>query len=158
MSKPMTGRAGACDRISLREDNPMKNMAYTFAYQTLLRRHLSDIIFDEYAFGRILSKQLPVEQKDRLMMDLSTIAHNSGSGGLKTPLFSYLEYYRRQNFKIETKEDVDRFLLGLRPYMYMHPASANSSLRRREETSRYYEKIQNKLKTITQEPRSCLAI
>lgn len=164
LETPLTTRAEACDRLSVQKDNPIKSMAYAFAYQAFIRRSLSKVVFDEDIFGSVLSPELPREQRDRLMMELSAWSHNTGPTGMTGtyrragPLIALLRHYAQNKYSVKTEEDVSQFMAGLKPFMRTHAHPANSSPGRYLETGNYYENIQKKMKLITQEPKSCLAI
>ncbi|MEZ0390622.1 MAG: hypothetical protein ACAH59_00300 [Pseudobdellovibrionaceae bacterium] len=163
LKNPLSTRGASCDRIRLDDGNPMKSMAYAFAYQAINRRVLDNVVFDEALFGKVISDELPKTQKDRLMMELSAWSHNTGPAGMTGtrsrpgPLIAQLRSYASRRAQLKTKSDVDQFMTGLKDYMrrYAHPA--NSSASRVRETSNYYENIQKKMKMITQEAQSCLA-
>jgi hypothetical protein len=157
LEKPLTTQADACDRRALNQDNPMKNIAYAFAYQEISRRILTDRLFDDSLFGRVLSEQLPAEEKDRLMMELSAWAHNTGPAGMERPLSFLLRYYVGRNIKVANRADIDKLFVDLRSFMQSHPHPANSSRGRYLETANYYANIQKRMKNISEEPRLCLA-
>lgn len=157
LEKPLKPTANACDRRSINEDNPLKNMAYTFAYQGITRKMLENTIFDEALFGRVVSSKLPAEEKDRLMMELSSWAHNTGPAGMSYPLSFLMRHYVQNKKTVSTAEDVDQLFKTLRSFMQTHAHPANRTPGRYLETANYYNNIQKKMKNITQEPRLCLA-
>jgi hypothetical protein len=151
--KPMKS-GGICDRIGVYQDNPLRNMAYSFAYQKIVHDSLSVAFFENAAFSDIF-KSLPAEESARLKYALVSWGHNTGPAGLKTPLAALLRDYVRKDKTVRTKADVDQFLSDLAVFNWSHPHPANSH--RTRETSQYYSNIQTKMKKVTTEPRSCLA-
>jgi hypothetical protein len=156
LAKPARPYA-TCDQISLDENNPMRSMAYAFAYQAASRRFLDRQAFNSPIFSSVFSAELPPAQKERLMMEASAWAHNTGPAGLLNPLRAQLMDYMRNQKKISTAQDVTDFLKSLRPYLASHAHPANRSRSRITETMNYYSQIQQRMALITKEPRACLA-
>ncbi len=155
LENPMSS-SKSCDRISPNQDNPLKSMAYAFAYQGLSRRAIEKQAFSSRIFANILSEQLPVEEKERLMMEISAWSHNTGPAGILNPIRALLIKYMRTHQKIETAEDVTQFFKDLRPFLATHGHASNRGRERVTETMNYYSQIQNRMKLIAEDPRSCL--
>lgn len=156
LQSPMNAnRLQACDRIALSDNNPLKNMLYTFAFQASQRRYIESRFFDTKTFEGLLSTSLPASERSRLMMSLSMWSHNTGAAGLSTPLRALFVRYMRQGKAIRTAQDVSQLLVDLKTAMvnYSHPANA----RRTSETSRFFQAIQDRVALITPEVKSCLA-
>lgn len=147
-------RSQACDRLSISEGNPLKNMIYTFALQSLKRKEIDEVI-EGRSFGRILSAHLSALEKERLLISLTAWAHNTGGGGMKVPLRVLLARYLQSGKKISDAGDVDQFLKDLAPVMRSHPHHRNR--RRTGETSAFYKKVTQRMSEITTEAHSCLA-
>lgn len=150
LQKPFMAQGQSCDRKDAK--NILQSMAYTFAYQAFIRRTLEDTVFDKNVFGRLLSKELSVQEKDRFMMELSAWAHNTGAGGMTKPLAALMTRYTREGRKIKNSDEVDRFLKELSPEVYKHSPSYAS------EHANYYQNIQRKMAEISPGGKAaCLA-
>lgn len=150
LDKPLSQVQAACDRKN--PENILQTFSYTFAYQRFIRRHLEDTVFEKRVFGKLVSTELSIQEKDRFMMELTAWAHNTGPGGMARPLAELLKTYSQNGQKIRNASDIDRFLIELSPVV----GSFNSS--RRAETANYYNKIQEKMKSISPGGRdACLA-
>ncbi|MGZ5278911.1 MAG: hypothetical protein ACXWC9_03155 [Pseudobdellovibrionaceae bacterium] len=150
LEKPLVEDRAACDRKS--PQNQIKAMAYAFAYQAYIRRHLEETVFEERLFGRVVAKDLPRTERDRLMMEVSAWAHNTGEGGMARPLAALLSIYKQHGKTIKTADDIDKFLKNLAPVV------SRFNSKRPKETGNYYKNIQTKMKQITSGGRlSCLA-
>ncbi len=155
LDSPMVSRRSQlCERLSISEGNPLKNIIYTFALQSLKRKHV-DGIFEGRIFSGVLSTHLSALEKERLLMSLTAWAHNTGAGGMAVPLRVLLSRYLQAGKKIATAKDVDQFLKDLAPVMRSHPHHLNR--RRTGETSAFYRKVTARMSEITTEANSCLA-
>lgn len=152
-NKPMSTNK-LCDRIGTSGGNPLKNIAYSFAYQNIVRSTLDRARFGSLTFKDVVSPNLDPAEEARLKSSLVAWGHNTGPGGLLRPLGYLMRHYSRTGKSIRNAKDVDQFLSQLSVYMRTHPHSANS--RRRAETSNYFKRIQSKVREITKEPKSCL--
>jgi len=150
LEKPLVEDRAACDRKA--PQNQIKAMAYAFAYQAYIRRHLEETVFEERLFGRVVGAELPRTERDRLMMEVSAWAHNTGEGGMQRPLAALLSIYKQQGKTIKTADDIDKFLKNLAPVV------SRFNSKRPKETGNYYKNILTKMKQITPGGRlSCLA-
>jgi hypothetical protein len=156
LSTPMSPTV-SCDRISIHKDNPLKSMAYAFAYQAVVRRALEKQVFSSGVFRGVLSPNLPAFEKERLLMEVSAWSHNTGPAGMLNPLRGLLILYMQNSKMIESASDVDQLLKDLRLFLASHAHPANRSKSRITETMNYYKNIQSRMVSIAQEPKSCLA-
>jgi hypothetical protein len=150
LARPLSTLGAACDRK--RPENILQSMSYAFAYQAFIRRHLEQTVFEKRVFGKLISTDLPVMEKDRFMMEVTAWAHNTGPGGMSRPLAALLTRYTREGRSIRTAADIDLFLKELSPIV----GEFNPS--RRGETSQYYRNIQKQIENISPGGRNaCLA-
>lgn len=151
-----SSRSRSCDRISLHKENPLKNLIYTFALQSLTRKFVNEE-FERRTYANLLDSNLSSLEKERLLSSLAAWSHNTGVAGMIIPLRVLLSKYVRSGQKISTASDVTKFLKELSPVMKNHPHGDNSSSGRRRETSKFFSNVNNRMKSITSEPTSCLA-
>ncbi len=159
LKRPLSMTGAACDRKN--PENVIKSMAYAFGYQAVVRRYFEATVFGHFKnqrkgngalFDNVLDENLPPAERDRMMMEISAWAHNTGPGGLKRPMVALLTRYKANRQKLRTAEDIDEFLRKMAPLV----GDANPA--RRRETSNYYRNIQEKMKSIAPGGRnSCLA-
>ncbi len=140
LETPMSA-TNTCDRIAVSKDNPLKNIAYTFAYQNLMASSLDSAYFKSQTFIGLVSK-LSAEQAARLKFSLAAWAHNTGPGGMQGALQRMLRESVRQGKILQSKLDVDHFLDSLKKYMPTH------------ENKAFFSNIQNKVSNL--ELTSCL--
>ena len=133
-----------CDRIGIAKENPLKNIAYSFAYQNLIAKSLTAAYLDSKTYKNLTSS-LSEEESARLKFSLAGWGHNTGPGGLQSALRGLLRDYVRGNKSLHSKQDVDQLLSDLKHYMH------------KSENRFYHENIRAKLSAITKEPSSCLA-
>lgn len=155
IASPMSSSRGKlCERIGINHDNPLKNIIYTFALQSVTRKYVDSVMS---TFSEVLSPSLNFHEKERLYQALSGWSHNTGTGGMAVPLRVHLSQYLRSGKKISNKNDVDQFLKELAMVMKHNPHKDNRSIGRRNETSKFYAAIQKRQNDITSEASSCLA-
>lgn len=155
LETPMqASQSKSCDRLAISKDNPLKNMIYTFALQSLTRKYVDQMV-EGRTFKGLLSSDLSALEKERLLSSLGAWAHNTGTGGMAVPLRVLLSRYLQSGKKIASAKDVDQFLKDLSPVMRTHPHQDN--VRRGGETSNFYKAITKRMSKITEEPHSCLA-
>ncbi|WP_374029150.1 transglycosylase SLT domain-containing protein [Bdellovibrio bacteriovorus] len=132
----------SCDRISLRNGNPVKNMIYTFAYLKGVKKDLDTMIFANKNYrNKFKLSEFDLNKVKRALMVWS---HNTGPAGTWTPVKALLNsFYRNRSVT-----DADQFINQVQQYMQKFPASANKSSARRKETSHYFPSITNTLNTI----------
>lgn len=143
LAKPMTSLySKSCERISIHEGNPLKNMAYTFAYLKIAKESLQETLFDHPRYARKFN--LSDEDLDKVKRALMIWSHNAGPAGTWTPAKALLnsKYRHRQ------VTNAEQFILEMRTAMQKFPASANRSRARRVETARYLPAIKNTLHQI----------
>lgn len=131
-------RSRSCERISIQDGNPLKNMVYSLAYV----RANKEILNSAYFSGRDKAKLngLPASEKDRLLTALAMWAHNTGSGGLGAPLNALLN----SKYRNKPITNVDEFLLKeLAPIVGSPAFSSGETSARRNEKTKYFEKINN---------------
>lgn len=155
LSSPMSPTV-SCDRIAIHKDNPLKSMAYAFAYQAITRRVLERQAFNSGIFRGVLSDSLPASERERLLMEVSAWSHNTGPAGMLNPLRGLLMFYMQNGKKVASASDVDQLLKDLRPFLASHAHPGNRSKSRITETMNYYKNIQTRMASIAQEPKSCL--
>lgn len=145
LNKPMSGKKSRqCERMSLDDGNPLKNMAYTFANVRLNYLTLQKAVFTNSAFHGALS-DLSEAERLRLQMITATWAHNTGAAGMRRPLQRTLFKYANQGRKVT---DVDEFVKELSRNLDQYPHPANSSAGRRRETSQFFNHIEARTKKI----------
>lgn len=136
------GSAKSCERISLQNGNPIKNMIYTFAYMRGVKKDLDNSIFKNKHFsGKFKLSNSDISKIKRSMMMWS---HNAGSAGTLTPVKALL----RTVYRNTPVTNADSFISQLQQYMQKFPASSNAGRARRNETSQYFPKISNLLNRI----------
>lgn len=139
--RPQVSRS--CDRISLEKGNPLLNLVYTYAYITAAKKDLNDDLFQNRRWSKFF-QGLSENDKNRLRTELTIWSHNTGMGGLRTPLNALLN----SAYRGKSVTNVDRFLRELSEAMKDYPHSANRSRGRRAETSKYWPAIQQSLEKI----------
>lgn len=145
LNKPMSGKKSRqCERMSLDDGNPLKNMAYTFANVRLNYLTLQKAVFTNSAFHGALS-DLSEAERLRLQMITATWAHNTGAAGMRRPLQRTLFKYANQARKVT---DVDEFVKELSRNLDQYPHPANSSTGRRRETSQFFNHIKARTEKI----------
>jgi hypothetical protein len=133
-----------CDQIGARDNNILKNMAYSFAYQEITYFNLDNAIFKSKTYSDIF-ENLPESELARLKFESAAWGHNTGPGGFQGMLRRTLRSYIQKGKTLKTAGDVDQLLKDL-------ARSAHTS-----ENARYHSNILGKMKQITSEPRTCLA-
>lgn len=143
-STPMRSELSkSCDRISLQKGNPLTNMVYSIANVMQSKRYLSGDIINASRFKDRFD--LSSSDRKRLLTALSVWSHNTGLGGLKTPLLSLLNSKYRGNKKVT---DVDKFLEEMKQAMLDYPHRANKRSARKKETSKYYPSIKSAIQSM----------
>lgn len=136
------GKAQSCDRISLKNGNPIKNMIYTYAYLKGVKKDMNTIIFENRNYkNKFRMSEYDLNKIKRALMVWS---HNTGPAGTWTPAKTLLNTFYRG--RVVT--DADQFINQLQQYMQKFPASANKSSARRKETSHYFPAITKTLNEI----------
>ncbi len=136
--------ANSCDRISLKNGNPLTNMIYTYGYMKIAKDSMKRNIFSD---PNLRAKfDLSAEEIETVKRALMIMSHNAGPKGAWTPAISLLnsEYRKR---KVTSSAD---FIARMRAAMRSFPASSNRSAARRSETSGYYPKIDRTLNLLEQ--------
>lgn len=136
------GSTLSCDRISLENGNPIKNMIYTYAYLKGVRRSFDKVIFNNANYNKKF--QLSSSELDKIKRALMVWSHNTGPAGTWTPVKVLLNTIYRN----KTVTSADQFISELQQYMHKFPASANTSEARRKETSHYFPAITETLNKI----------
>jgi hypothetical protein len=160
LNPPMDGRPSrSCERINPQENNPLRNLVYTFAYQANLRRYINGV-FENPAYKEILSGLSP-SYRESVLAAMMTWAHNAGSAGVEVPLRHLLRTMVQKNQRMHSREDIIAFFTNLTRDMKRYPARANSSAARLRETSIYYPSITSRMHDISSQVsggvRGCLA-
>ncbi|MBX3039654.1 MAG: hypothetical protein KF789_02960, partial [Bdellovibrionaceae bacterium] len=133
----------SCDRISMAKGNPLTNMIYSIANVMQSKRYLNgDIINSSRLKERF---DLSASERKRLLTAISVWSHNTGLGGMKTPLLALLNSTYRGNKKVT---DVDKFLKELKQAMLDYPHRANKRTKRKKETSAYYPSIKSAIQSM----------
>lgn len=134
--------AASCERISLANGNPVKNMLYTFAYLRGAKLELDEQIFKNKNY---LSKfSLSDFDLARIKRALMVWSHNTGRGGILKPTRSLLNSVYRNKLVTNAEE----FIAQMQTFVEKFPSQFNNSSARRKETSRYFPKIENTLNDI----------
>lgn len=137
-----SGLKNSCDRTSVSNGNPVKNMIYTFAYLSGIKRDMERMIFSDKNYkGKFNLSEYDLNKVKRALMIWS---HNAGPAGTWTPVKSLLNTVYRGK-KVTNPET---FINEVQQYMQKFPASANKSASRRKETSKYFPAITSTLKMI----------
>lgn len=142
-SQPIRNNSNAsCDRISLKNGNPVKNMIYTFAYLRGVKSDLNKQIFMNSNY----SKKFNVSEYDlaRIKRAMMVWSHNTGAAGTMTPVKALLNSFYRN----KPVTDADKFINQIQQYMQIFPARANAGASRRKETSGYFPAITERLHNI----------
>lgn len=157
LAKKMSAqRSASCERIAVSEGSPLKNLVYTFGYQMMSRAHLDRFVFSNPQIENYLS-DLSQSDRERLKTSLTVWSHNTGTGGMQTPLLSFMNSRARSGHKL-TANEIPQFLADLKNQMRNNPHPANSSSGRRRETSIFFEKIMDRASNILESAGgSCLA-
>lgn len=138
------GTSHACDRISLARGNPALNLIYTFGNLKISKRALERSIFEHRDY-RSAFAGLSAEQRNRLRTSIVVWSHNTGVGGMQTPLRALLN----STYRGRRITDVDRFLTEL---SQAHRDYPHSSFRGRpaviREKSGYFRAVSSRLRTI----------
>ncbi|WP_246845117.1 transglycosylase SLT domain-containing protein [Bdellovibrio sp. NC01] len=132
----------SCERISLKNGNPVKNMIYTFAYLRGVKKDMDRSIFKNKEY----SKKFKLSEYDlaKVKRAMMVWSHNTGSNGTLTPTKALL----RTLYRNKPVTNADAFIAQLQQYMQKYPAGANATTARRRETSSYFPKITNLLNQI----------
>jgi hypothetical protein len=137
-----TGLENSCDRTSIFNGNPVKNMIYTFAYLSGIKRDMERMIFTDKNYqNKFALSEYDLNKIKRALMIWS---HNAGPAGTWTPVKSLLN----TAYRGKKVTDPEKFINEIQQYMQKLPASANKSSSRRRETSKYFPAITSTLKAI----------
>lgn len=143
LKNKMSPNAGNnCERISIEDGNPLKNMLYTFSYLKTSKTELSKSIFENDSYKNKF--HLSDSDKEKIQRAMMVWAHNAGPAGTWTPAKALLNSKYR-NTKVT---NADIFIQDLEKFMKKFPASANKKSSRRLETSQYFPKISATLNDI----------
>lgn len=150
-TSPMpTGKDSAitrtCSRVSLYQDQPVKNMVYGFAFQHLVKSTLEAQIFNR--FPGIFSS-LSAGKLDELKLKLAMWAHNTGSADMINPVERVITNMLRKKQTL-TDDSVNAFLQNV-------SSTISGWTRRSKEKAGYYPSIVARMKNL--EPageKSCL--
>jgi hypothetical protein len=141
---PMRAVSGnVCERISISNGNPVTNMIYTYAALKDAKDYFDDNVFNDEK----LSKKFALSADDLATVKRALMiwSHNTGQAGLKTPLTKLLT----TKYAKAKVTNADKFLSELKKYAYDYPNKGNSgSKARRQETSRYYAKISERMEKV----------
>ncbi|MBO9666491.1 MAG: hypothetical protein J7501_06715 [Bdellovibrio sp.] len=142
-----------CERISISNGNPVTNMIYTYAALRDAKDYFDETVFQDEK----LSKKFALSADDlaKVKRALMIWSHNTGQAGLKTPLTKLLT----TKYAKAKVTNADKFLSELKTYAYDYPNKGNSgSKARRQETSRYYAKIEDRMQKVEENAAggSCL--
>lgn len=144
MTPMRTSSNYSCDRTSLKNGNPMKNMIYTYAYLKGIKADMDMMIFNNKNYkAKFKMSEYDLNKIKRALMVWS---HNTGPAGTWTPAKALLNTFYRG----KTVTNADQFIQQMQQYMQKFPASANKSSARRKETSHYFPSITKTLNTIEQ--------
>lgn len=139
---PINPSRKSCDRISLVNGNPIKNMIYTYAYLTGTKKDMNSMIFENRHYKNKF--KLSKFDLNKIRRALMVWSHNTGPAGTWTPAKALLNTFYRG----KPVTNADQFINQLQQYMQKFPASANKSRVRRKETSRYFPSITENLNNI----------
>ncbi|MGZ3770784.1 MAG: lytic transglycosylase domain-containing protein [Bdellovibrio sp.] len=142
--QPISSNAGSCDRISIKNGNPVKNMIYTFAYLNIAKKNMDVEIFNNRNYKRKFD--LSNDDLNKIKRALMVWSHNTGPAGTWTPAKALLNTV----YHSKRVTDADEFIRQLQQYMQKVPARANRSRERRRETSHYFPAITKTLNDIEQ--------
>lgn len=155
---PMRGGLSyRCDRLSLSKGNPALNLIYTFGNLKLSKKQLERSIFDDRRYSDIFAG-LSTAERNRLETSIVIWSHNTGVGGMQTPLTSLLNASYKGKKRIT---DVDAFLTELKQAHRDYPHSAyRGKSHAISEKSGYYSAIANRLRGIESNAGggSCVAL
>jgi hypothetical protein len=138
--KPMSdAKSNFCDRVSADNENPLKNLIYTIAYQKLAQQEVTKILRARPE-ALALIESWPKEKQSEFIMNLSSWAHNAGPGGLGVTLLKYLS---TANAKELLKQgDTNHIYSNLKYMMYAnHVNYFKTSNARATEASSFHENI-----------------
>ncbi len=136
------GKAQSCDRISLKNGNPVKNMLYTYAYLKGIKKDMDKVIFNNKNYrSKFRMSEYDLNKIKRALMLWS---HNTGPAGTWTPAKALLNTFYRG----KTVTNADQFIQQMQQYMQKFPSNANKSSARRKETSHYFPSITKTLNDI----------
>ncbi|HEX7672965.1 MAG TPA: transglycosylase SLT domain-containing protein [Bdellovibrio sp.] len=133
----------SCDRISLKNGNPVKNMIYTFAYLKGAKADMDRGVFNNKQYAKKFSK-LSAYDIAKIRRAMMVWSHNTGSAGTLTPAKALLNIVYRN----KPVTNADTFINQLQQYMQKFPARANAKSARRKETSGYFPAITDRLHKI----------
>lgn len=155
-NKMSAQKTAACERIAVSQGSPLKNLIYTFGYQMMSRDHLNQFVFSNPQIQRYFS-DLSASDRERLQTSLTIWSHNTGAGGMQTPLLSFLNSRARSGHKL-TANEIPQFFADLKTQLKDNPHPANSSSGRRTETSLFLGKIMDRAANIIESAGgTCLA-
>jgi hypothetical protein len=129
-----------CDRVSIKEGNPVTNLIYTYAALKEAKDYFDDNVYNE---AKIKAK-FALSSNDMAKIKRATMiwSHNTGFAGLKTPLTKLLT----TKYAKKKVTNADTFLAELKQYAASYPNKGNAGSRSRiKETANYYAKIQHKI-------------
>lgn len=135
-------KSRSCDRISLAQGNPMKNMIYTYAYLKGVKKSMNRVIFDNASYAKKF--QLSAADLNKIKRALMVWSHNAGPAGTWTPAKALLNSVYRN----KAVTNADEFINQMQSYMQKFPASANNNAGRKKETSGYFPTITKTLNDI----------
>ena len=156
LSKKMDAQPGqSCERIAVSEGSPLKNMIYTYGFQMLARKHLDDFVFSDRRIQNFLS-DLSAAERESVQNNLAIWSHNTGPGGMQTPLMGLLISKARAGGKLQANE-IQQFYNEVKQRLASNPHPANASSARRKETSTFFGAIQGRAAMIEESAGgSCL--
>lgn len=143
----------SCNRVSMKNGNPLLNMIYTFGYFKQTKSYLQKGLLNNHRYKHYFST-LPAPEKLKLERALAVWAHNTGAAGVVAPAATLL----LKEYSDSKVVDVDEFIEQLAEKMKSSPARANRSVARRNETSTYFLKAKKHLQNIEENVRggTCL--
>lgn len=146
-----------CDRMSLSRGNPALNLIYTMGNLKLSKRQLERSIFDDNRYKDVFAG-LSTSERNRLETAIVVWSHNTGVGGMQTPLTALLNSSYRGKKRIT---DVNAFLAELKQAHRDYPHSVyRGKAHAIREKSGYYSAVSQRLSDIEKHAGggSCVAL
>ncbi len=148
INPPMQSQ-NTCDRVSLDNKNPLRNIVYSLAYERWSLHVLTDKVFFQKRFMDLKS-ELTDDQAASLIVKIKTWTHNVGAGAMKESLNRLLT--NKYKSKTLNANQTNQFLEDLKKDL------AKMGGARGKERSEYLGKILDKKQAVTSELgiKSCL--
>lgn len=143
LAPPYSSKGNACEKVSLKDGNPAKNLLYSFAYRKIQEGYVRNSFKSKSRKDAFATPEL----YEKFIQKSITWSYNTGAGGYAVRAKMALDEVKKVNSEAELNALMDRIVVAFSGKTKSVACGKNPQGLRRENAC-YYNKIANKVVTM----------